>query len=53
MNLRKSYKDLSQISILIAREGADPVVGGKIYVGVICSSAAVQFGNLSVDLHYA
>ena len=35
MNLSKAQTRLSQISNLIAREGADPVIGGKIYVSVI------------------
>ena len=29
MNLAKARKRLSRISVLIAREGADPVIGGK------------------------
>ena len=33
MNLNKARKRLHQLFCLIAREGADPVVGRRIYVG--------------------
>ena len=35
MNLSKARKRFSRISNLFAREGADAVVGGRIYVAVV------------------
>ena len=35
MNLLKARKPHSRISNLIAREGADPAIGGKIYDVVV------------------
>ena len=37
MNLAKARKHLFCIFVFIATEGADPVVGGKIYVAAVLS----------------
>ena len=45
MNLTKAQKRLAQISNLIAREGADSVVGGRIYVAAVL--AVLLYGSES------
>ena len=45
MNLSKARKHFSCISNLIAREGADAVVGGRIYVTVVL--AVMLYGSES------
>ena len=43
MNLSEAQKPLSQISNLIAREGADPAIGERIYVVVVL--AVLLYGS--------
>ena len=43
MNLAKALKRFAQISNLIAREGADSVIGGRIYVAAVL--AVLLYGS--------